>query len=59
MEKYKQKLRCSNCGYNEEKEFNKGQSSDGYFVCPNCGCRDYKKSSYSTTKYFYPGDIIK
>ena len=43
-EQYLQDCRCDNCNYEERRLFPKGQTSDGYFECPNCGCKKLRVS---------------
>ena len=49
-EKYTQRCECDNCHHAGLKEFIKGQSSDGYFICPKCGCRDFHKIGWKTER---------
>lgn len=38
LKQYSPDCKCDNCGYEALRLFPKGQTSDGYFECPNCGC---------------------
>lgn len=52
-EKYKAKVICGNCGFDEEIEIPKGTKIDD-MECPHCGCQDLTKKQIYTRMQFRP-----
>ena len=39
-ETYQMDMKCDNCGQEFIRDFEKGTICNGFYICPNCGCRE-------------------